>query len=95
MGKNLQGGGRRTTGYYRGVCLWGLRKNTEAFRIAGDPAEIRTEHLSNTSLDRPFYSSLFGALHVTASTPKQQLTNFAEPSPSSEADSSAATQELP
>jgi hypothetical protein len=39
--------------YHPGSCLAGLRKITETIlRIAGVPVEIRTEHLSNTRIER-------------------------------------------
>jgi hypothetical protein len=38
--------------YCSGICFEGLRKDTINLGIAGVPAEIRTEHLSNTRVQR-------------------------------------------
>jgi hypothetical protein len=46
--------------YYSDICLDGLRKVIKIqVRVAGDPAEIRTEHLQNTTLERHLYTNLF------------------------------------
>jgi hypothetical protein len=37
--------------YHPSNCLEELRKNTKTLRIAGVPAVIRTEYLSNISLE--------------------------------------------
>jgi hypothetical protein len=40
--------------YYAGISLEGLTKTTEyTISVAGVPAEIRTKHSPNTSLDCP------------------------------------------
>jgi hypothetical protein len=44
---------------YSNTGLEGSRKITNDLRIAGDPTEIRTEHLANLCLELYLYNSLF------------------------------------
>lgn len=51
--------------YHLSVRLQGLMKTTiPSVRIADILAEIRIEHLLNTSLERHDYTHLFGPSHV-------------------------------
>jgi hypothetical protein len=54
--KNFKGSGCGLIDYYPIILLYDLRNNANtSVYIAGVPAEIRTEHLPNTSLERYLY----------------------------------------
>jgi hypothetical protein len=38
--------------HHTSICMGGVTKPTENLKIAGSPAEIRTEHLPNASIER-------------------------------------------
>jgi hypothetical protein len=48
-------------GYYTRICMEGVKNTTNNLRITGFSVEIRTEHLSNSRLDRYRYIKLLGA----------------------------------
>jgi hypothetical protein len=54
-------------GWYSGILLEGLRRPTKtSVRIAGVPAEIRTEHFPNKSLCPYLLTNLFGNTHFNS-----------------------------
>jgi hypothetical protein len=76
MGKNLEGGGLIED--YSENCLVGMRKTTKiSVPTAGVLAEIRTEHLLDTSLERYRYTSLLGEEIIKVSLLIVRIMSFA------------------